>query len=93
MSRDEGGKIQHYISTKEMWETSKNHYKGNIQVKYKKVQLHVYEYKLFKMKPHESITEMTNKLNALLITLRKLGKHYSKEEINTKILKMLPNKD
>ena len=43
------------------------------------------------MKPYESITEMINRLNALLTTLRKLGKHYSKEDVNTKILRVLPN--
>ena len=53
----------------------------------------MYEYELFKMKPHESITEMTNRLNALLITLKKLGKHFSKEEVNNKILRILPKKD
>ena len=36
---------------------------------------------------------MTNRLNALLTTLRKLGKHYSKEDVNTKILRVLPKKD
>ena len=45
------------------------------------------------MKPYESITEMTNQLNALLKTLRKLGKHYSKEDVNTKILRVLPKND
>ena len=53
----------------------------------------MYEYELFKMKPHESITEMTNCLNALLTTLKKLGKHFSKEEVNNKILRILPKKD
>ena len=53
-----------------------NHYEGNVQVKSKKVQLHMYEYELFKMKPHETITEMTNRLNALVTTLRKLGKPF-----------------
>ena len=56
----------------------------------KKVQLHVYEYELFKMKSYESITKMTNRLNTLLTILRKLGKHYSKEDVNTKILRVLP---
>ena len=75
MSREEGGKLQHCISAKEMWETLENHYEGNIQVRFKKVQLHVYEYEFFKMKPHESITKMTTRLNALLTNLGKLGKH------------------
>ena len=76
-----------------MWQTLENHYKGNIQVRSKKVQLHMYEYELFKMKPHESIMEMTNCLNALLTILMKLEKHFSKEEVNKKILRILPKKD
>ena len=73
MSRKEVGKLQHCTSAKEMWQTLENHYKGNIQVRSKMVQLHMYKYELFKMKPHESIMEMTNHLNALLTTLKKLG--------------------
>ena len=93
MIRDEGVKLQHYTSAKDMWQTLENHYKGNIQVRSKKVQLHMYEYELFKMKPHETITDMTNRLNALVTTLRKLGKPFTKEEVNNKILKILPKKD
>ena len=53
----------------------------------------MYEYELFKMKPHETITEMTNRLNALVTSLRKLGKPFTKEEVNNKILRILPKKD
>ena len=93
MSREEGGKLQHCTSAKEICQTLENHYEENIQVKSKKVQLHMYEYELFKMKPHESITEMTNRFNALLTTLKKLEKHFSKKEVNNKILIILPKKD
>lgn len=55
----------------------------------KKVQLHMYEYELFKMKPQESFKKMTNGLNALFITLKKLRKYFSKEEVNNKILRIL----
>ena len=75
ISREEEGKIQYCISAKEIWEILENHYEGNIQVRSKKVQLYVFEYEIFKMKPHESITNMTNHLNAFLTTLKKLGKH------------------
>ena len=92
MSREEGGKLQHCISAKEMWETLENHYEGNVQVKSKKVQLHMYEYELFKIKPQESIMEMMNRLNSLITTLKKLGKHFTKEEVNNKILRILPKK-
>ena len=53
----------------------------------------MYEYELFKMKPYETITEMTNRLNALITTLRKLGKPFTKEEVNNKIQRILPKKD
>ena len=53
----------------------------------------MYDYELFKMKPHETITDMTNRLNALVTTLRKLGKPFTKEEVNNKILRILPKKD
>ena len=53
----------------------------------------MYEYELFKVKPQESITKMTNRLNALLTTLKKLEKYFSKEEVNNKILRILPKKD
>ena len=93
MSREEGDKLQHCTSAKEIWQTLENHYEGNIQVRSKKVQLYMYEYELFKMKPHETFTEMTNRLNALVTTLRKLGKPFTKKEVNNKILRILPKKD
>ena len=93
MSREEGGKLQYCTSTKELWQTLENHYEGNIQVRSKKVQLHMYKYELFKMKPQESITEMIIHLNALVTTLRKLGKLFTKEEVNNKILRILPKKE
>ena len=30
ISREEGGKLQHCISVKKMWQTLENHYEGNI---------------------------------------------------------------
>ena len=50
----------------------------------------MYEYELFKMKPQESITEMTNRLNAFVTTLKKLGKYFTKKEVNNQILRILP---
>ena len=36
---------------------------------------------------------MTNRFNALVTTLKKLGKHFTKEEVNNKILRILPKND
>ena len=53
MLKEEGDKAKHFQSIKEVWETLENHYEENVQVRSKKVQLHMYEYELFKMKPQE----------------------------------------
>ena len=53
----------------------------------------MYEYELFKIKPHKSIIKMTNSLNALLTTLKKLRKYFSKKEVNNKIIRILLKKD
>ena len=53
----------------------------------------MYKYELFKMKPHDTITKMTNHLNALITILRKLGNPFTKEEVNNKILRILPKRD
>ena len=36
---------------------------------------------------------MTNRLNTLLTTLKKLDKYFTKEEVNNKVLRILPKKD
>ena len=36
---------------------------------------------------------MTNCLNALTTTLKKLGKYFAKKDVNNKILRILPKKD
>ena len=36
---------------------------------------------------------MTNRLNSLVTTLRKIGRPFTKEEVNNKILRILPTKD
>ena len=76
MSKEEGRKVQHCILAKKIYETLKNYYEGNVQVRSKKVLLHMYKYEFLKMKPQELITKMANHLNALLITLKKLEKYY-----------------
>ena len=52
----------------------------------------IYEYETFKCKPNERVTEMTNRIMDIITNLKKLGKIYSKTDINHKILIALPKK-
>lgn len=50
------------------------------------------EYELFEMKPYEKIGDMYSRLITLINAIRKLGKKFSNENINNKILVILPQK-
>ena len=52
----------------------------------------IYEYETFKCKPNERVTDMTNRIMDIITNLKKLGKIYSKTDINHKILRALPKK-
>ncbi|XP_050211841.1 uncharacterized protein LOC126661998 [Mercurialis annua] len=90
LSREEGGKILHCQTAKEIWVTLENHHEGTSEVKFKKIQLLTQEYEMFFHKADEKVTEMTNRLLKIVEALRKYGKHYSKADVNSKILRSLP---
>ena len=50
------------------------------------------EYELFEMKPYEKISDMYSRLITLINSIRKLGKKFSNEDVNDKILISLPQK-
>ena len=50
------------------------------------------DYELFVMKPYEKISDMYSRLITLINSIRKLGKKFSNENVNNKILMSLPQK-
>ena len=48
------------------------------------------EYELFEMKPFEKIGHMYSRLITLINFIRKIGKKFSNEDVNNKILMSLP---
>ena len=92
MSREEYNRIEHLRSAKEIWECLKTKHEGTSQVKNKKLQMLGREYELFEMKPYEKISDMYSSLITLINSMRKLGKKFSNEDINNKILMSLPQK-
>ncbi|XP_050238234.1 uncharacterized protein LOC126687721 [Mercurialis annua] len=90
LSREEGGKILHCKIAKEIWVTLENHHERTSEVKLKKIQLLNQDYEMFFHKAGEKVTEMTNRLLKIVEALRKYGKHYSKADVNSEILRSLP---
>ena len=50
------------------------------------------EYELFEMKPYEKIRDMYNRFITVINSMRKLGKKFSNDNVNNKILMSLPQK-
>ena len=92
LSREEYNGIEHLRSAKEIWECLKTKHEGTSQVKNKKLQILGREYELFEMKPYEKISDMYSRLITLINSMRKLGKKFSNEDVNNKILMSLPQK-
>ena len=92
LSREEYNGIEHLKTTKEIWECLRTKHEGTNQLKNKKLQMLGREYELFEMKPNEKIGEMYGRLITLVNAMRKLGKKFSNEDVNNKILVILPQK-
>ena len=92
LTRKECSRVQRCDSVKDVWETLQNYHEGTSQVRQQKCQILIYEYETFMCKPHERVTNMTNRIMDIIPNLKKLGKVYSKADINHKILKALPKK-
>ena len=75
---------------KEIWECLKTKDEGTNQLKNKKLQILRREYELFEIKPNEKISKMYSRLITLVNTMRKHGKKFSNEDVNNKILVILP---
>ena len=90
LSREEYNGIEHLRSAKEIWEYLKTKHEVTSQVKNKKLQMLGREYELFEMKAYEKISDMYSRLITLINSMRKLGKNFSNEDVNNKILMSLP---
>ncbi|XP_057993113.1 uncharacterized protein LOC110636475 [Hevea brasiliensis] len=77
-------------SAKEVWDKLEVTYEETNQVKESKANRLVREYELFKMKPGETISEMSSRFTDLVNVLKALEKEFTEEELVKKVLRSLP---
>ncbi|GAB2275675.1 hypothetical protein Dimus_039143 [Dionaea muscipula] len=90
LTEDEFNQVSALKSAKEIWDSLKNKYEGNEEVKESKVDILVHQYELFTMNEEESITEMYARFSKIMNSLKGFGKNYSQEDKVKKILRVLP---
>lgn len=90
LDKNEYNRISQCDSAKEIWDKLEITHEGTNQVKESKMNLLVHEYELFKMKEHESISEMFTRFTDILNALKALGRTYDNAEKVRKILRCLP---
>ncbi|GKV05126.1 hypothetical protein SLEP1_g17167 [Rubroshorea leprosula] len=77
-------------TAKEMWDKLEVTHEGTSQVKESKINRLNHMYKLFNMKPEESIQDMYRRLNDIVTNFKALGKVYPSQEVVRKVLRSLP---
>ena len=77
MDRNEYNRISQYKMAKEVWRILEVTYEGTNQIKDFKVRNFENDYKMFKMKPNESIVEMFTRFTDIINGLEGLGKKVS----------------
>ncbi|KAI3697893.1 hypothetical protein L6452_30995 [Arctium lappa] len=82
--------IMHLKTSKEMWETICVQYEGTTEFQgTRKINL-VRQYESFIVGKNESLSDVHQRFNCLIIDLRKVGRTYSNSEVLTKFLEFLP---
>ncbi|KAI3664801.1 hypothetical protein L6452_43409 [Arctium lappa] len=82
--------IMHLKTSKEMWETICVQYEGTTEIQEtRKINL-VRQYESFITGKNESLSDVHQRFNCLIIDLRTVGRTYSNSEVLTKFLECLP---
>jgi gag-polypeptide of LTR copia-type len=76
-------------SAKDMWLALLNMFEGNTQIKRTKIMGLEIKFKIFKMKDHESIEEMYNRLLSIQNEFSDLGEHLTNNKVVGKILRVM----
>lgn len=81
MDLTEFNKVSLCRTTKEMWDLLETIHKGANQVKEIKINILVYNYKMFKIKPDKNIKDMFIRFWDIISTLKGLEKTYPMESL------------
>lgn len=89
LGMDEFFRISHCKTAKEIWDTLEVTHEGTIEVKRSKLNTLSQEYELFRMQPGESILDLQKRFSHLTNHLTALGKIFTNDELNLKVLRLL----
>ena len=90
LSMNEFNNVSFCSSIKEIWDRLEVTHEETNQVKEIKINMLVHKYKLFKMKPTESIIGMYTRFTDIVNNLKNLRKVYTDADLCKKILRSLP---
>lgn len=89
LGMDEFFRISHCTTAKEIWDTLEVTHEGTVEVKRSKLNTLSQEYEMFRMQPGESILDLQKRFSHLTNHLMALGKTFTNDELNLKILRSL----
>ena len=92
LSMDEFFRISQCKSAKEIWDTLVETHEGTAEVKRSRLNTLSQEYEMFRMQPGESIVALQKRFVHLTNHLIALGKTFTNDDLNLKVLRSLTRK-
>ncbi|XP_057425950.1 uncharacterized protein LOC130719338 [Lotus japonicus] len=86
LSPTKHGRVDSYETTKEIWDALTIAHEGTSNVKQTKINMLVTQYKMFKMREDESISDMFARFQGITNKMRQLGRTYDNADQVNKIL-------
>src|ERR1044072_852463 len=89
LGMDEFFRVSTCTSAKDIWDTLQVTHEGTEEVKRSRMSTLSQEYEMFRMKPGETILEVQKRFTLLTNHLIALGKKFTNDELNLKVLRSL----
>ncbi|XP_045798087.1 uncharacterized protein LOC123892341 [Trifolium pratense] len=89
LGMDEFFRISQCKTAKEIWDTLEVTHEGTTEVKRSKLNTLSQEYEMFRMQPGETILDLQKRFSHLTNHLMALGKTFTNDELNLKVLRSL----
>ena len=90
LDKNKFNRISNYETAYDIWHTLEITHEGTSRVKDLKINLLMHAFKLFRMKPSETIINMHTHFTDVINSLKALGKYFFNFECVNKILKSFP---
>ncbi|XP_004497691.1 uncharacterized protein [Cicer arietinum] len=87
LSKEEGERVDECDTARKVWGTLQTHHEGTSHVKETRIDIGIRKFKIFEINEGETIDKMYSKFTTIVNEMRYLGKAYSVQDMEDKLVK------